>query len=69
MEPPVSVAVATGASRAAFRDALQIDDATWARGRGHALSQAVIFIPYYSDTNPIGVANARRQLAEVLAGA
>lgn len=65
----IAWALFTGASRAAFRDALQIDDATWARGRGHALSQAVIFIPYYSDTNPIGVANARRQLAEVLAGA
>lgn len=59
----------TGESRAAFRAALQVDDATWARGRGHALAQAVIFIPYYVDTNPVGVANARRQIAEVLAEA
>ncbi len=58
-----------GESRAAFRASLRVDDATWARGRGHALSQAAIFIPYYIDTNPIGVANARHQIAEVLAGA
>jgi aminoglycoside phosphotransferase (APT) family kinase protein len=56
----------SGKSRAAFRAALQIDDATWARGRGHALSQAVIFIPYYLNTNPVGVALARHTLDEVL---
>ena len=56
-----------GESRAAFRAALAVDDATWARGRGHALAQAVIFIPYYLETNPAGVAMARRALAEVLA--
>lgn len=56
-----------GDSRAAFRAALGIDDATWARGRGHALSQAAIFIPYYLDTNPEGVANARRAFDNVLA--
>lgn len=57
----------SGASREAFRAALLVDDATWARGRGHALSQAVIFVPYYLDTNPLGVASAMRQIAEVLA--
>lgn len=31
-------------SREEFRLALGVDDATWARGRGHALSQALIFI-------------------------
>lgn len=55
-----------GASRAAFRAALAVDDATWARGRGHALSQAAIFIPYYLDTNPEGVATARRAIEQVL---
>jgi aminoglycoside phosphotransferase (APT) family kinase protein len=56
----------SGESRAAFRAALGVDDATWRRGRGHALSQAAIFMPYYWDTNPRGVAAARRQLAQVL---
>jgi aminoglycoside phosphotransferase (APT) family kinase protein len=63
----------SGPSRAAFRDALRdrlgLDDATWIRGRGHALHHAAIYIPYYRDANPFGVAAARRQLAEVLADA
>jgi aminoglycoside phosphotransferase (APT) family kinase protein len=57
----------SGQSRDVFRKALDVDEATWARGRGHALSQALIFIPYYQDTNPVGVATARRALDEVLA--
>jgi aminoglycoside phosphotransferase (APT) family kinase protein len=57
----------SGASRRALRAALQVDDATWARGRGHALSQALIFIPYYLRSNPIGVDSARRTVNEVLA--
>jgi len=57
----------SGESRRAYRSALGVDDATWARGRGHALSQAARFIPYYRETNPIGVAVARRAVAEVLA--
>lgn len=57
----------SGASREVFRRELAVDEATWARGRGHALSQAVIFIPYYWHTNPIGVENARRMISELLA--
>jgi aminoglycoside phosphotransferase (APT) family kinase protein len=56
-----------GESRDIFREALAVDDATWVRGRGHALSQAVIFIPYYLETNPMGVGNARHMISEVLA--
>jgi aminoglycoside phosphotransferase (APT) family kinase protein len=54
-------------SRETFRGVLGVDEATWARGRGQALSQAAIFIPYYLDTNPVGVNNARRMIAAVLA--
>ncbi len=57
----------SGESRDVFRTALAVDDATWARGRGWALSQALIFIPYYRDTNPMGVGAARRMINEVLA--
>lgn len=57
----------TGDSRQAFRAALPVDEATWARGRGWALSQALIFIPYYLHTNPVGVATAWRTLHEILA--
>jgi aminoglycoside phosphotransferase (APT) family kinase protein len=54
-------------ARALFRETLAVDDATWFRGRGHALAQALIFMPYYKDTNPVGVRNARQTVAEVLA--
>ncbi len=57
----------SGKSRDVFRAALQVDDATWARGRGHALSQALIFIPYYLDTNPVGVGHAQCAIDEILA--
>lgn len=60
-------ALFSGESRAVFRAALAVDAATWARARGQALSQAVIFVPYYLHTNPVGVASARRMIAEVLA--
>ncbi len=60
-------ALFSGESREAFRAALSVDDATWARGRGWALSWALIFVPYYLHTNPAGVRIARRTIAEVLA--
>lgn len=54
-------------SREAFRTALDVDEATWARGRGWALSIALIALPYYWDTNPAFARVARRTLEEVLA--
>lgn len=57
----------SGESRDVFRAALSVDDATWARGRGWALSWALIYIPYYLDSNPAGVSTARRAIHEVLA--
>jgi aminoglycoside phosphotransferase (APT) family kinase protein len=39
-------------SRDVFRTALQVDDETWARGRGWALSFGLIALPYYRFTNP-----------------
>jgi aminoglycoside phosphotransferase (APT) family kinase protein len=44
-----------------------VDEATWARGRGWALSIALIALPYYWDTNPAFARVARRTLEEVLA--
>lgn len=54
-------------ARAAYREALRLDDATWLRGRGWALQQAAQFIPYYARTIPEGVAAARRRLDAILA--
>ena len=56
----------SGESRDVFRAALAVDDATWARGRGWALSQALIFVPYYLHTNPMGVGIARHTIDEIL---
>ncbi|MFD5698532.1 aminoglycoside phosphotransferase family protein [Streptomyces lasiicapitis] len=53
--------------RESFRAALGADDATWARGRGWALSMALIQLPYYAVTNPVLAANARHVIREVLA--
>ncbi len=57
----------SGESRDVFLERLNVDDATWVRGRGQALSQAVIFIPYYLNTNPVGIGYARRMINEILA--
>jgi aminoglycoside phosphotransferase (APT) family kinase protein len=54
-------------ARNLYRDALQVDDAAWARGRGRALSMALIQLPYYKDSNPGMAANARHVIKEVLA--
>ncbi|MER6388662.1 aminoglycoside phosphotransferase family protein [Streptomyces sp. NPDC001523] len=53
-------------ARRVYRDVVEVDDATWARGRGWALSMAVIQLPYYRRTNPIISANARHVIREVL---
>ena len=63
----VAWAVLDAETRPTFRELLEIDDATWARGRGWALSQALIALPYYLHTYPAIVEQAWRWLAEVLA--
>ncbi len=54
-------------SRAVFRDAMDVDDATWGRGRGWALCTSLWALPYYLHTNPVMVSQARRKLVQVLA--
>jgi len=71
-DPAVDLLVAwnlfSGAARERYRTALGVDGATWARGRGWAVSVALIALPYYRDTNPALVAQSWRTLREVLAG-
>jgi aminoglycoside phosphotransferase (APT) family kinase protein len=59
--------VFAGASRARFRAELAVDEASWVRGRGWALYQAVLALPYYWDTNPGMIRQASHALAQVLA--
>ncbi|MFJ4800500.1 aminoglycoside phosphotransferase family protein [Streptomyces murinus] len=52
--------------RGVFREAVGADEAEWARGRGWALSVALIQLPYYWDTNPALAENSRHVIAEIL---
>lgn len=54
-------------TRGIFRDLLQVDDHMWLRGRGRALSHALVIIPYYKDTNPQLTAIAQYTLGEIFA--
>jgi aminoglycoside phosphotransferase (APT) family kinase protein len=54
-------------ARPAFREALDVDDDTWNRGRGRALSMALIQLPYYRHTNKGIAANAQHVIDQVLA--
>lgn len=70
-DPTVDLVVAwnllSARDRAIFRAALDVDDDTWLRGRGWALSISIIQLPYYQHTNPALAANSRHVIAEVLA--
>lgn len=70
-DPACDVMVAwtllTAETRHVFRAALDVGDATWARGRGWALSVALIILPYYQNTNPVLCGIARCAIDEVLA--
>jgi aminoglycoside phosphotransferase (APT) family kinase protein len=55
--------------RERFRSILEVDDATWLRAKGWAVSQALLALRYYTlETNPTLVREARRWLGEVIAG-
>jgi len=54
--------------RDAFRAGLDVDDDTWARGRGWAIVQAAVALPYYRDINPGMTAMARYALRQLEAG-
>jgi aminoglycoside phosphotransferase (APT) family kinase protein len=56
-----------GSSRRTFLAELGGDEAARLRGRGWVLSQAVIALPYYWDTNPGIVRQAAHGLGQVLA--
>jgi aminoglycoside phosphotransferase (APT) family kinase protein len=54
-------------ARATYRGALEVDDDAWARGRGWALSVALLQLPYYWDSNPGMARVARTTIDAVLA--
>ena len=70
-EPAMDLTVAwtlfSGQARDVFRAALAVDDATWTRGRGWALSFGLITLPYYQSTNPVLAGLYRYAIDEALA--
>jgi aminoglycoside phosphotransferase (APT) family kinase protein len=52
--------------RQVYRAALGVDDATWERGLGWALSVALIALPYYRHTNPAITASSLLVIDQVL---
>jgi len=54
-------------ARETYRRELAADDATWDRGRGWAIVQAIGALWYYVETNPAMAATARHTLNAILA--
>jgi aminoglycoside phosphotransferase (APT) family kinase protein len=72
-DPAVDVQVGwsplfTEESRAAFLDALEVDDATVRRAKGAAVNQACAALPYYLDTYPLIVERSWHKLAALGVG-
>ncbi|MGH8880763.1 MAG: aminoglycoside phosphotransferase family protein [Stackebrandtia sp.] len=53
-------------AREVFRRKSGADEATWERGRGWAIVQAIVALPYYVDTNPVMAETARHTLNAVM---
>ncbi|MGH3089085.1 MAG: phosphotransferase, partial [Rubrobacteraceae bacterium] len=70
-DPACDLAIAwtlfRGESRDAFRAALPLDDATWARGRGWTLWKGLITLAEHIDTNPVLAGLGRYAIDKVLA--
>jgi aminoglycoside phosphotransferase (APT) family kinase protein len=54
-------------AREILRHELAVDDAMWLRGRGLALSVALLQVPYYRETNPELAGNGLHIIEQVLA--
>ncbi|WP_405372357.1 MULTISPECIES: aminoglycoside phosphotransferase family protein [unclassified Microbacterium] len=56
-----------GAGRARLSSLLELDEDAWLRGRGWALAQAIIALPYYRETRPAIAAHSLHVLREIVA--
>jgi aminoglycoside phosphotransferase (APT) family kinase protein len=64
----IAFTLMSAGSRAAFRAALGVDDATWTRGRGWALATGLNAYTAYAAVNPVIAAQTTRQITEALIG-
>jgi aminoglycoside phosphotransferase (APT) family kinase protein len=64
----IAFTLMSASSRAVFRAALGVDDATWARGRGWALMGGLNAYTSYAAVNPRVAEQTTRQITEVIRG-
>ncbi|WP_329166665.1 aminoglycoside phosphotransferase family protein [Streptomyces sp. NBC_01387] len=64
----IAFTLMTASSRASFRNALGVDDATWLRGRGWAMATGLNAYTSYAAVNPRVAAQTTRQITEALIG-
>ena len=64
----IAFTLMTAETRRTFRAALDLDDATWTRGRGWALATGLNAHVAYAAVNPRVAAQTTRQITEALAG-
>jgi aminoglycoside phosphotransferase (APT) family kinase protein len=64
----VAFTLMSARSRAAFRATLDMDDATWTRGRGWALATGLNAYTSYAAVSPRVAAQTTRQITEALSG-
>ncbi|GHE14509.1 hypothetical protein GCM10010339_85470 [Streptomyces alanosinicus] len=64
----IAFTLMSAGSRAVFRDALGVDDATWLRGRGWALATGLNAHTSYAAVNPRVAAQTTRQINQALIG-
>jgi aminoglycoside phosphotransferase (APT) family kinase protein len=64
----IAFTLMTAGNRAAFRDALGVDDATWTRGRGWALATGLNAYTAYAAAEPRVAAQTTRQITAALVG-
>lgn len=64
----IAYTLMSAGTRRTFRAALDVDDATWTRGRGWALATGLNAYVTYAAVNPRVAAQTTRQITEALAG-
>ncbi|MFI7110137.1 aminoglycoside phosphotransferase family protein [Nonomuraea sp. NPDC050227] len=64
----IAFTLMSAGSRAAFRAALGVDEATWTRGRGWALATGLNAYTAYAAVSPRVAAQTTRQITQALAG-
>ncbi|UBU19147.1 aminoglycoside phosphotransferase family protein [Nonomuraea gerenzanensis] len=64
----IAFTLMSAGSRAIFRAALEVDDATWTRGRGWALATGLNAYTTYAAVEPRVAAQTTRQITEALIG-